>query len=120
MKIRKEIEKWILKLKNPKLELLVIRENSDKNDPHWISSCSGRTLGRGLSKNFGGKIEGKGEMFFDKKSKCFQEFEVERVVGTFIGGLLDGMASIHFKNQSFFIAPFYRGSVSGLARDKHL
>jgi len=115
-KIVKGLKKWIETIKNPNLEFPVFEDGCNQKEQHWIGSCSDGTLSKGLIKNEAGKLEGKGELTFDKSSECFDKFKVSKVVGTFAGGLLEGTASIHFKNQSFFIAPFCQGSVSGLAR----
>ena len=116
-KIKKELDRWIAKLKNPKLEFPTFVDDSD-NDviKHWLDSCREGDLGPGLRRNRAGNIEGRGEVVFGDKTTCFKVFNVVRVDGTFVDGLLDGMASVHFKNSSFFVAPFRDGSVSGLSR----
>ena len=115
--IKKELDRWIAKLKNPKLEFPTFVDDSD-NDviKHWLGSCREGDLGPGLRRNRAGNIEGRGEVVFGDKTTCFKVFNVVRVDGTFVDGLLDGMASVHFKNSSFFVAPFRDGSVSGLSR----
>jgi hypothetical protein len=111
-----QMEDWISTMKPPYLEFPTYKEELVEKNEHWVNFCTNGKLGTGLSYNQNGKIGGKGEVHFDETSECFNELDVEKVDGTFINGFLDGMAWIHFRNMSFFAAPFHRGTVSGLAR----
>ena len=69
-----------------------------------------------MTRNRAGRIEGRGQVDFIETTTCFVAFDVVRVDGTFVDGLLDGIASVHFKNSSFFVAPFRGGTVCGVSR----
>jgi hypothetical protein len=47
---------------------------------------------------------------------CFATFGVSAINGSFVGGHLDGMATVAFKNGSLIRAPFRHGCLHGLAR----
>jgi hypothetical protein len=63
-----------------------------------------------------GTIEGRGILSYPSDSICSTEKGIEIVNGSFVDGRLTGMSTIYFSNMSILRAPFYRGSVSGLAR----
>ena len=52
----------------------------------------------------------------EKSRSCFSEFGVTKLNGSFVGGNLNGFATVHFANGSFIRAPFANGSISGLFR----
>jgi len=116
LQVRETIQNWIEKMKNPKLENPIFEPDSNDGDKHWIRHCTDGSLKDGLAFNEKGQIEGHGEIAFDKDSFCSKTFQVSKVDGTFVDGLLNGEASIQFKNLTSFVASFRRGVASGLAR----
>jgi hypothetical protein len=55
---------------------------------------------KGPSKSNGSQTVGRVLLAFDPQSHCFQGHGVEKVNGTFVDGLLSGMATIHFANKT--------------------
>ena len=105
-------------MKNPKMQVpIFVEDSTDDVIKHWISSCEEGTLGQGLSRNRAGRIEGHGQVTFGEKTTCYDAFDVVKVEGHFNDGLLDGVASVHFKNSTFFVATFRHGSISGIFRN---
>ena len=55
-------------------------------------------------------------IFNENNSICHSKLGVAKINGTFIGGLLNGAATIFFRNGSFIRTTFQNGSISGLLR----
>ena len=114
--VKEVMENWITKMKNPAVENPIFETDLAGGLRHWISHCIDGSLHQGLAFDEKGRIEGRGELTFGENTFCSKTFQVSKVVGTFIDGLLVGEASIEFKNLTSFVATFRRGVLSGLAR----
>ena len=59
---------------------------------------------------------GPGEIYFRQNSECFKSHNVTMINGTFVDGILEGMATIQFQNMSQLVTAFHIGAQSGLTR----
>jgi hypothetical protein len=105
-----QLLKWLTEMKNIWRDFPVSNLKQDsKESLKFFSFCDKNE--NFPNQNFDGVLS------LEKSHRdCFSKFGISKLNGSFVGGNLNGMATIHFANGSLIRAPFDNGSLSGLVR----